>query len=82
MTKTSVFVKLLDESVLCWRPVDEIEATPDYGYGEFSVAVTHVYHHLNTAWNSKTESQARVAACEEADFFLWRQFPKDIELGA
>ena len=34
------------------------ESTPDYGYGEFIVAVTHVYHHLDTAWNSKTKNQA------------------------
>lgn len=157
MTKTSIFVKLLDEGVVCWRPVDavevrpgcyrivgrntdphierwefetdqvvrcelradaglvavdvvrepskemnrdwvlfhlreaeeelkktiaEIEATADYGSGEFLVAVTHVYHHVNTAWNSKTESHARVEACEEADFFQWRQFPTDVYLGA
>ena len=64
------------------RTIDEIEATPDYGSGEFSVAVTHAYHHLNTAWNSRDESEAKVQACEEADFLRWRQFPTDIYLGS
>ena len=63
------------------RTIAEIEATPDYGYGEFSVAIAHAYHHLNTAWNSKDENDAKVEASAEADFQRWRQFPTDIYLG-
>lgn len=63
------------------RTIADIESTPDYGYGEFVVAITHAYHHLNTAWNAKDESPARVAACVETDFRQWRQFPSDIDLG-
>ena len=64
------------------RTIAEIESTPEYGYGEFIVAITHAYHHINTAWNSKNESQARVNACVEEDFQQWRQFPSDVYLGA
>jgi len=63
------------------RTISEIEATPDYGYGEFSVAMQHLYHHLNTAWNARDATPDQVATCTETDFQMWRQFPVDIYLG-
>jgi len=30
------------------RTIADIETTPDYDYGEFVVAMSHAYHHLNT----------------------------------
>jgi hypothetical protein len=42
---------------------DEIEKTirdretySDYGEPEFSVAMMHLYHHVNTAWNARNSS--------------------------
>jgi hypothetical protein len=64
------------------RTIAEIASTPDYGSGEFVVAITHAYHHLNTAWNSRDQDSEVVAACKETDVFAWRQFPSDIYLGA
>jgi hypothetical protein len=64
------------------RTIAEIESTSDYGPGEFSVAVAHAYHHLNTAWNARDEDPAVVEAGSETDFFAWRQFPSDIYLGS
>ena len=82
MNRQWVLFHLLREAEAELRQtIAEIEGTPDYGYGEFSVAIAHAYHHLNTAWNSKDESETRVEASEEADFFKWRQFPTDIYLG-
>ena len=63
------------------RTIHEIEIGPEYGYGEFSVAMQHLYHHLNTAWNARDESPERVRACSDTDFVRWRQFPQDIDLG-
>jgi hypothetical protein len=63
------------------RTIQEMDANPAYDYGEFLVAVQHLYHHLNTAWNARDESPERVATCSDADFLRWRQFPQDIELG-
>jgi len=63
------------------RTIAEIESTPDYGTGELIVAMTHAYHHLNTAWNSRDKSQAEVASHSERDFADWRQFPQNLPLG-
>ncbi len=63
------------------QTIAAMESTPDYGTGEFSVAMTHAYHHLNTAWNSRDATPSAVDECGETDFFRWRQFPVDIYLG-
>lgn len=62
------------------RTIQKIEHESEYGDGEFSVAMGHLYHHLNTAWNARDESPERVSACTDADFDSWRQFPQDIYL--
>jgi hypothetical protein len=61
------------------RTIAEIESKADYNHGEFLVAMTHTYHHLNTAWNAKDECQDRLDACVEADFHRWRRFPPDLD---
>jgi hypothetical protein len=62
------------------RTIGAVESTPEYDYGEFVVAMQHLYHHLNTAWNARDESSERVAACSDGDFVRWRQFPQDLGL--
>ena len=62
------------------RTISDIEASPDYDYGEFSVAMQHLYQHVNTAWNGREASPERSAACSEDDFNVWRQFPNDIPM--
>ena len=62
------------------RTIAGMEVSPDYDYGEFWVAMQHLYHHLNTAWNARDESPERVAACSKEDFVRWRQFPQDLGL--
>ena len=50
------------------------------GVEEFHVGVTHLYHHLNTAWNARDASDSEARECSGADFLKWRQFPTDIDL--
>jgi len=56
--------------------IREFECAPDYGFAEFSVAMHHLHHHLNTAWNAQNESTASTATCTEEDFVRWRQFAR------
>jgi hypothetical protein len=62
------------------RTIHEMEQDPEYDFGEYVVAMTHLYHHLNTAWNSRDASPERVKACSEEDFEKWRQFPSDVDM--
>jgi len=57
-----------------------IESQPDYDYPELSVEITHIYHHLNTAWNSRNCSKQEADECSESNFAKWRQFPTDVNM--
>ena len=60
------------------KTLQEIRETPDYDYGEFWVAMQHMYHHANTAWNSRDASAAEVKDATDEDFNRWSQFPTDL----
>ncbi len=40
----------------------EVEAGPDYDFGEFLVAMSPLYPRINTAWNGREASAERVGA--------------------
>jgi len=80
MTKDYVLYNLKEAAEELSRTIGEIEVDADYGDEEFEIAVTHLYHHLNTAWNARHASAGDVTACTAADFKRWRQFPTDINM--
>ena len=80
MTKDYVLYNLKEAAEELGRTIGGIEADSDYGDEEFEIAVTHLYHHLNTAWNARHASPDHVNACATADFKRWRQFPTDINM--
>jgi hypothetical protein len=80
MNRDWVLFNLREAQEEIQRTISEIEQDADYNFGEFVVAMSHAYHHLNTAWNSRGESQRAVEACSEADFQRWRQFPADLDM--
>ena len=64
------------------KTISDIASDPGYDVGNFVVALGHLYHHVNTAWNSRDEPPNRVEPCSEDDFYAWRQFPAaDFYLG-
>tara|TARA_B100000768_G_scaffold179125_1_gene196169 strand:- start:1367 stop:1630 length:264 start_codon:yes stop_codon:yes gene_type:complete len=40
----------------------------------------HLYHHINTAWNSRSATPQEANDCSEKNFEKWRQFPQDLDL--
>ena len=81
MNRNWVLFNLREAEEQLRRMIAQIESTPDFGFGEFSVAMGHAYHHLNTAWNSQNALPASVEQCSQQEFYRWRQFPTDIYLG-
>jgi hypothetical protein len=80
MNKDHILFQLREAFEELNRTIEEIGSTPDYGEPDFEVAITHIYHHLNTAWNSRNENGNVTTTCSDVDFSRWRQFPKDIDL--
>jgi hypothetical protein len=55
--------------------------TSDQGYGaeEFQIEMGHLYHHLNTAWNGRDQTDEQHRKCTDEDFARFRRFPKEKE---
>ena len=51
--------------------VDEVQLELD---------MEHLYHHINTAWNSRNALEKDTDECSQANFEEWRKFPSDIDL--
>ena len=60
--------------------IAELESDFEYDSPELSVALSHLYHHLNTAWNARDASEEAVDECSVENFAKWRQLPDDILL--
>jgi hypothetical protein len=66
--------------------MEEIQETikqvqnPTYSEGDFVVAMSHAYHHMNTAWNARFASHEEHRECTQENFNRWRKFPQDADL--
>ena len=80
MNKEHIVFHLRDAREATDKLIAEIEANLDYDYGNFVVDISHVYHHINTAWNGRDATPERASECSESDFQTWRQFPQDLDI--
>jgi len=62
------------------RTIAEMESELDYDSTDLQVAMSHLYHHLNTAWNGREASAERHRECAQDDFDAWRKFPPNADL--
>ena len=62
------------------KTIRELETNSDYGEPEFSVAMMHLYHHVNTAWNARNSTPDESKNCSDEDFNRWGNYPSDLEL--
>jgi len=53
MNKEWILFNLKEDHEELIRMIQEIERDPEYDFGEYSVHMEHLYHHINTAWNSR-----------------------------
>jgi len=60
--------------------IRELETNSDFGEPEFSVAMMHLYHHVNTAWNARNSTPEESKNGSDEDFNRWGNYPSDLEL--
>tara|TARA_B110001452_G_C15083414_1_gene377996 strand:+ start:511 stop:759 length:249 start_codon:yes stop_codon:yes gene_type:complete len=60
--------------------IKDIESDESYDESEFSIGMTHLYHHVNTAWNSRSSKDEEARESNDANFEKWRKFPIDIDM--
>jgi hypothetical protein len=80
MNRDAILFHLREAKEELDRTIDQIEGEQSYDYPEFQVAMSHLYHHLNTAWNGRNASAKRHRECTQSDFDTWRKFPSNADL--
>jgi hypothetical protein len=73
MNKEIILFHLEEASEELERTIRELKEKDPYDFEEFQVAMGHLYHHLNTAWNDRncTDEEHR----KSSKFNKWRNFP-------
>ena len=80
MNKDHLLFHLKEASEELSRTVADCENDPDYSEGELTVAMQHLYHHLNTAWNTHKLSPEIINQASDQDFNVWGLYPSDLEI--
>lgn len=78
MNRSQILLHLSEAQEAIEQTMRDIQADPEYEYGDYSVDMTHIYHHLNTAWNSREATEGEVAEVTAGDFNRWSAFPRDL----
>lgn len=61
------------------RTIRELEENPEYSEAELSVAMFHLYHHVNTAWNARNSTEEEANNCSDESFNKWSRYPHDLQ---
>jgi len=80
MNPSVVLFHLREAAEQLKETIQELESSTDYGMEEFQVDIGHLYHHLNTAWNGRNQTDEQHQKCTDADFAQFRKFPNDADL--
>ena len=80
MNRDIVLAHLKEAQEELSRTIAEFETDPRYDIGEFAVAMGHVYHHVNVAWNGRDASDEQHRECSRRSFDTWRGFPSESDL--
>ena len=60
------------------QTIKDLETNAEYGDPEFWVAMTHLYHHINTAWNARNSTFEEAEQCSDENFNKWNRYPNDL----
>ena len=78
MNREHVLFHLQEAAEELGRTVNAVRQNPQYDIGEYSVAMQHLYHHLNTAWNGRFATTEQVEHITDEVFNTWSRFPEDL----
>jgi hypothetical protein len=80
MNREHVLFHLQEAEQELARTINEVRQSPEYDIGEYWVAMQHLYHHLNTAWNARDATPEQVQQVTDAVFQAWSKYPDPDDL--
>src|SRR6266568_6197731 len=79
MNRSAILFHLREAAEELNKTVGEIERKRSYSEVSLDIAMGHIYHHLNTAWNGRAQTADQFEQCTDEDFNRFRRFPKEQE---
>jgi hypothetical protein len=80
LNKASIVFNLEEALEELTSTLDNIKNAENYSNADFRVAMEHLYHHINFAWNTRNMPAKEVGKLDGRKFYKWRRFPPDINL--
>ena len=80
MNRNVVLFHLREAAEQLKETIQELENSTDCDKTEYQGDMSHLYHHLNTAWNGRDQTDAKHAEGTQEDFERFRRFPIESEL--
>lgn len=80
MNRAAVLFHLREAAEQLSDTIRSLEGAADYGTDELRVEMGHLYHHLNTAWNGREQTDEEFNTCTDESFKQLRRFPPESEL--
>ena len=80
MNKEYIIYNLREAQEEIEETIQNLETDTEYEFGDYIVAMSHLYHHINTAWNARDAGELEVEECSENNFAKWRKMPSTDEL--
>ena len=79
MNRNIILFHLREATEQLNETIQKLERAEEYTVEEFQVEIGHLYHHLNTAWNGRNQTEEQYQKCTSQDFERFRKFPKEEE---
>jgi len=77
MNRELVLHHLAEAHEALGQMLQQAKDDPEWGIGELSAEMPHLYHHINTAWNARDSTNA-IGQCSDEEFPNWSAFPTDL----
>jgi len=77
MNRELVLHHLAEAHEALGQMLQQAKDDPEWGIGELSAEMPHLYHHINTAWNARDSTNA-IGPCSDEEFRNWSAFPTDL----
>jgi phosphatidylinositol kinase/protein kinase (PI-3 family) len=77
MNRSVVLFHLREAAEQLNETIRTLASDSDFGTEEFQVEMGHLYHHLNTAWNGRDQTDEQFQKCTDQDFARFRKFPNE-----
>jgi hypothetical protein len=78
MNKNAILFNLVEAREELDSTINELESDLGYGEPELMVAMMHLFHHVNTAWNARNSTAEEWQNCSDEDFNRWGRYPTDL----